>query len=68
MVRRESSRSRCTVAGSVFRFPEISTTGLGNAEHAHHERDVLKDGEARNEAEILENESDAAAVLWTCRG
>src|SRR4029077_12212653 len=32
------------------------------AEHAHDERNVVKHGEARNEAEILEHEPDAAAV------
>ena len=32
------------------------------AEHAHDEGDVLEDGEARDEAEVLEDEADAAPV------
>ena len=38
----------------------------GHAEHARHERDVLEDGLARDELEILEDEADDAAVACTC--
>ena len=36
--------------------------GVGDAEHAHHEGDVLEDGQARDEPEVLEDEADRAAV------
>jgi hypothetical protein len=38
-----------------------------DAEDAHHERDVLEDREARDQAEVLEDESDGAAVALNLR-
>src|SRR5262249_18997794 len=39
-----------------------------DTEHAHHERHVLKDGEARNQAEILEDEVDRPPIALDLRG
>src|SRR6185295_2449305 len=37
--------------------------GWRHAEHLHDERDVLEDREARNQAEVLEDEPERSAVV-----
>ena len=41
---------------------------LRHAEHAHDERDVLKDGESRDQSKILKDETDRSAVALDLRG
>src|SRR4029077_9164859 len=42
--------------------------GWRHAEHAHDESDILKHGEARNQAEVLKDEPERSTVLLNLRG
>ena len=41
---------------------------LRHAEHAHDERDVLKDGESRDQSKILKDETHRSAIALDLRG